>query len=508
LSPLPACAILQRFEVSVPDRAALPTCEPEPRGVPAELFAPPSHEHRWLVAHMPWLVAPADGRGRLVARFLRMVMVAPMTQMTFVSFDLQVFLYSVFHTTAAARVGHFVFQAAVTFWLLVAACALGPAPAGPTWLAANGAAGLAVVLLACYAAMARPYRLWAWWALMVPVVGALLLGANRLYSHAFDPAVYSLWQPLPLPYNPWLWMLGSAFVVAMSHAPEPKLPPRTVEGLRWLSMPEYLFGRPDLPSPRPLRWLRVGLFPLWGTLDELWASPRLVPYGFLLLLFRFGYRRDLWDQQRTWVERAWQSGNPALDYVGVGGGTGLRLGTVATALVLCALPMTAAALEERDISVVGKAMPGTSIPQWTVQAVVHAPPADVWKVVDDCGNYKRSMPRIAKSRELSRTATKVMCESTVKMPIPFSNLESVSEATLALQPGRWERQFRHVSGDFKKNDGSWLLTPAGPDGQWTQFVYVLHSLPDVNLPDAFVRRGQAAAMIELIQNVARLAPER
>lgn len=302
----------------------VPPCEPAPSSIPTELFAPPSTEHRWLLRHAGWLVAPADGKGHAMARLLRMAMVAPMTQMTFLSFDLQVFLYGVFHTSKVARVGHFVFQAAVTFWMLVAACGVGTQGPGPTWFAPNGATVLAGVLILWYAAMARQHRLWLWWAAMVPVVLALLLGANRLYSHAYDPLQATFWQPLPLAVNPWLWMLGCALVVAMSHAPEPKLPPRTVEGPEWLTMPEYLLHRKELPSSRPMRFLRVGLFPFWGMLDELWASPRLLPYGFLLLLFKAGYRPQLWAQHSAWIDKAWASGNPALDYVGVGGGTVLR----------------------------------------------------------------------------------------------------------------------------------------------------------------------------------------
>ncbi len=309
------------------DPAASPW-QPDAAGGPTELFAPPSGEHGWLLRHASWLVAPEDGRGPALGRFLRMAMVAPMTQLTFLSFDLQVFLYGVFHTTRTARAGHFVFQAAVTFWLLVAACAvegLRGDVAAPDWRSLNGSTGLAVLLLGWYLAMAWQHRLWAWFLAMVPVVGALYAGANLLYATwalpAGAPGAGS--TALPLALDPWLWMAGSAFLVALSHAPEPKLPPRTVEGERWLTFGEYLRSA-ETATPRPLRALRVGLFPLWGTLDEWWASPRLMPYGVLLVMFRFGYRPELWHRCQQQVERAWASGNPALDYVGIGGGAMLR----------------------------------------------------------------------------------------------------------------------------------------------------------------------------------------
>lgn len=299
----------------------MPDCAPAPARVPTELFAPPSAEHRFLVQNAAWLVSPPDNQGSLPARFLRMVMVAPMTQMTFLSFDLQLFLYGVFHQTWTARIGHFVFQAGVTVWLLAAAAAL--VPASP-WLP-SGAWLLGGILWLWYAAMARQYRLTAWAALMVPVVAALAAVGTAMATALGAGHAATLLQPLPLPFNPWLWALVCAFLVALSHAPEAKLPPRAVEGDQWIGVYDYILRHPELPSGKVLRALRVGLFPIWGTFDELWASPRLVPYGFLLLMFRVGYRPDVWQRHQDWLRRALQSGNPAIDYVGIGGGIPLVL---------------------------------------------------------------------------------------------------------------------------------------------------------------------------------------
>ena len=480
--------------------------QPDSAAPQAELFAPPSPEHRWLLRHVPGLVAPPpDGDTRL-GRFARMVLVAPMTQCTLLSFDLQVFLYGVFHTTKTARIGHFVFQAAVTWWLLVAA---------GQWAVAGGAVTgahvLGAVLLVWYAAMAVQYRLWAWAALMVPVVASLVVTADSVAAHAtLVPHSWSVLVELPRAVQALLWATVCAAIVALSHAPEPKVPPRTVEGDQWLSIEEYILKPGTFASSRVARALRVGLYGLWGTLDELWASPRLVPYGVLLLMFAGGYRRDVADRHQQWLQRAWASGNPALDYVGIGGATYLRpTATVLTAVVCAALLGVAhpafAESDNVDVTVTPKAVAGTAIPQWIVRATILAPPAAVWKVVDDCANYKKSMPRIIASKELSRTATRVVCQTTVGMPFPLSNLQSDSEATIALAPGRWHREFRHLTGDFVKNDGSWTLTPTGPDGQHTQVIYVLHSIPANHVPDALVRRGQQAAMAELMHNVARLA---
>ncbi len=461
------------------------TLAPDP-STPSELFAPPSAEHVRLVRYLPWLVSPRPDNDGPIARFLRMVMVAPMTQCTFLSFDLQVFLYGVFHTTLTARIGHFVFQALVTLWLMVAATAL---PAGHLVLGG--------VLLAWYAAMARQDRLWLWPVVMVPCVGGLVLAAQWIAQQ-------------PWAVHPLLWAIACAFIVALSHAPEPYLPPRTVEGNRWLTVKDYILGSGHLPSPRWLRALRVGLFPIWGTLDELWASPRLVPYGVLLLMFAAGYRRDVADRHAQWLQRALQSGNPSLDFVGICGAAYLRPLAMAIALGLAASSLvvnTATAAIASDIHVSAKEVPGTSIPQWTVHAVIAAPPEAVWKVVDDCTNYKRSMPRVAVSKELSRVGNRTQCETTVHMPFPLSDLHGVSEAHSEVAAGSWRRTFKHLRGDYEVSDGSWLLKPLPGDPQRTQVVYVLHSIPKTNLPARLMRKGQADAMADLMHSVAKVAGE-
>ena len=98
----------------------------QPGSLPARVFAPPSGEARFLLRRVPWLVSPHEGRPGLVARFLLMVMVAPMTQLTFVSFDLQAFLFLVFHRRWAALLGHGVFMTTENLFILAALRGVGP----------------------------------------------------------------------------------------------------------------------------------------------------------------------------------------------------------------------------------------------------------------------------------------------------------------------------------------------------------------------------------------------
>ena len=63
-------------------------------------------------------------------------------------------------------------------------------------------------------------------------------------------------------------------------------------------------------------------FPM-GLLNETVAFPRVYPYFVLLLLMRLGYAPKARALLRDRVARAQASGNPAIDYVGIGGGTPL-----------------------------------------------------------------------------------------------------------------------------------------------------------------------------------------
>lgn len=259
----------------------------------AVLFCEPSAEAKRLLRVLPSLTTPVDGRGALPWRLLRTCLVAPFTQLTFVSFDLQMFLFDVFHTSVAARLGHFVGMTGVNLFVM----ALAAHGAGPL-----GVGLVAAVLLAWWGAVAWSTRLALWWLVMVPVTAALAVAATFLATASAS----------------WL-LLGLALsgaVVSFSHAFEPLFPPRAGDPLRWMTISEFVSGGPMVP-----RVLQVASFVFLGWLDELWASPRLLPYNVLRLMLSAGYAPELRRELDARAAEALASGNPALDYVGIGGGS-------------------------------------------------------------------------------------------------------------------------------------------------------------------------------------------
>jgi hypothetical protein len=248
-----------------------------------------------------WL-APNPGEDRALWRGARNLVVAPFTQLTFVSFDLQMFLFDVFHTSRAARLGHGVGMTGVTTFTM----ALAVTAMGTPW----GGVLVAIGLLAWYGVVAFTTRLPLWWAVTVGLMGALVALAVGLAAS------------LP-PLGLLVGLLGSGAVVSLSHAFEPYFPPRAGHPLKWVLLREFLLGtrQERLPlSTVARRFGRVAAYAFIGWVNELWASPRLLPYNVLRLMLAAGYAPELRAALDDRARRAWASGNPALDFVGIGGG--------------------------------------------------------------------------------------------------------------------------------------------------------------------------------------------
>jgi hypothetical protein len=258
-----------------------------------------------LRARLPGLFAPADGRGSWLTRLLLAVLVAPATQLTFVNFDQQAFLFDVFHTTRLARVGHGVGMAGVNlFAMVLLAGALGPV-AALAW---------AALLLVWYGVVAGSVRLPGWWLAAVPLVLGLCGGALGV-AHLAGDAALTLGVA---------GLFASGGIISLSHAAEPLFPPRAGHPTLGMPLSRYLKGeRPEERRPARVvaRVLKTCLYPApIGLLNEIWAAPRLLPYNLLRVMLALGYAPELRARLDDWAQRALASGQPALDFIGIGGG--------------------------------------------------------------------------------------------------------------------------------------------------------------------------------------------
>jgi len=143
-------------------------------------------------------------------------------------------------------------------------------------------------------------------------------------------------------------------------------------------------------------------------------------------------------------------------------------------------------------------------PTYCAEGVVDAPPAEVWKLVSKCADYVKNMPSISASKELSRegdesTKFTTVCEVTADVPFPFSDLTSVSRATMTVDAGNgYTRAWTLIRGDYKVNDGSWHLVPVD-GGAKTKVTYRIHVKPNLPLPDSLIARSQRITLPQVIQ---------
>lgn len=165
---------------------------------------------------------------------------------------------------------------------------------------------------------------------------------------------------------------------------------------------------------------------------------------------------------------------------------------------------TQARLAKGEILVSTRAVAGSDLPEVTAQAMFAVPTEKLWKVIDNCGNYKNTMDRIKESKELERKGNRVVCEVLVGLPFPLSDLHSVTEAVHVVGPPKWSRTWKLLRGDFDRNEGSWTLTPFAGDPNRTLAVYRLHTEPHIHVPAAVLRKGQRDSLPKMIEHLREI----
>ena len=294
-------------------------------GLDAQIWVPPSRGQLFWLRHLPSLFgADPQASGRL-ARWWGIATVTPATNVTGLNLRYQAYLNLVFHRTRLARTGH-----AICMPLIVAACLaalcplrLGSGPALPGLaVAVNASLPAAIGLAAWWAVWAVKERDAVWGVCGVVLAGGLYALANVAYQ--WRPETGGLAAPLGSPLT---WALLGSLLQAGSHILEP-LPPRVSRSPYWVPVGEYVFG-PRGSRYGPLRVLRrcghLAAQAVFGSVDELVASPRLLPVLLLQWLWLTGHRPQQNAAYRAVAAGAIANGNPALDYIGTGGPTPLRV---------------------------------------------------------------------------------------------------------------------------------------------------------------------------------------
>jgi ribosome-associated toxin RatA of RatAB toxin-antitoxin module len=176
------------------------------------------------------------------------------------------------------------------------------------------------------------------------------------------------------------------------------------------------------------------------------------------------------------------------------------------ALGLCAASVAASSARGDEVRVWTEPVPGSAAPFYVAEGTVDAAPARVWALVSRCADYTKNMPSIAASEELSREGDErsqftAICRTTADVPFPFSDLTSVTRATMTVEPeGGYSRRWKMIEGDYEVNEGSWQLVPLDHRTR-TRVTYRIHAVPKLHLPDSLITAAQERTLPQVIERL-------
>jgi hypothetical protein len=175
-------------------------------------------------------------------------------------------------------------------------------------------------------------------------------------------------------------------------------------------------------------------------------------------------------------------------------------------LLTAAAPASAAddeesRLEKGETVVTNRTVKGYDTPETTGKAVINAPPAKVWSIISRCADYVRTMPRIKASKEVSRQGNKIVCQVTIIMPAPYSNLTATTDVTHTEAAPKFTRVWKLIEGDYKVNAGSWVLTPFKGDPKRTLAVYTVLAEPKTWIPAWIRKAAQKKSLPEMMDRI-------
>jgi hypothetical protein len=294
-------------------------------GPVAQIWVRPSSGQLFWLRHLPALFGSEPRTARGLARWFGIATVTPATNVTGLNLRYQAYLNLIFHRTRLARIGHVTCMPLIVAATLAAFCPLrlGDWPAFPGLdLALNASLPATIGLMVWWVAWAVKERDVVWGTCGVALAAALYALANAAYEARPQTSGVAA-----LVASPITWMVVGSLLQAGSHILEP-LPPRVTRSQNWIPVREYVFGPPQ--SPYRLRQVlrrcgHLAAQTVFGTVDELVASPRLLPILLLQWLWLTGHRPEQRTAYHALARAAIADGNPALDYIGTGGATPLRI---------------------------------------------------------------------------------------------------------------------------------------------------------------------------------------
>lgn len=161
-------------------------------------------------------------------------------------------------------------------------------------------------------------------------------------------------------------------------------------------------------------------------------------------------------------------------------------------------------LDEMEIFVETRDVPGHKVPKMLVTGVVNAPPAKVYEIVGNCDRFAGRMPHVKEARTISKSPNSHICEVTVNMPFPLSDLTSTTVDTRETGPVTWARRWKLKDGEnesYELNSGHFVLTAFNGDPNRTLVKYEIHAVPKSNVPGFLRNTAQKKSLPGLIKRI-------
>jgi ribosome-associated toxin RatA of RatAB toxin-antitoxin module len=168
-------------------------------------------------------------------------------------------------------------------------------------------------------------------------------------------------------------------------------------------------------------------------------------------------------------------------------------------------PDQIARLGRGEIIIEPKPEPGSDLPRVTIMAVIEAPSARVWRLIDDVPNYHKNLAGVKRARELSRDGEKVRVEATIGVPFPLKDITATSDSLHQdLGEGRYRRSWKMVHGDYKANSGSWDIVPFEGNEDRTLIIYQVFAVPKMRIPKKIQELAQKKAGPKMVEQLRKL----
>ncbi|MGC6415788.1 MAG: SRPBCC family protein [Bradymonadia bacterium] len=163
-------------------------------------------------------------------------------------------------------------------------------------------------------------------------------------------------------------------------------------------------------------------------------------------------------------------------------------------------------LADGDVLIQPRTPAGGEGVSFIAYALFKVPVERVWPVVRDCAQFKEFMPRTKKSSMKTGADGVVHCYVELSMPFPFKNLSStVKSKQEKLAGGGFRRSWTLVEGTYKRNAGSWMVTPWKGDPAMSLLTYEVDVNPNVSLPDFIIRKAQTGTLPDVFSAVKKRA---